>query len=198
MCSSPSGIRKIAFALSRASNVAFEPIQRDPVPQPCITLVGMAAAGKSTLGEKLAQRLGWGQLDTDRYMESYYAMPLQEIMDTFGLEEFLRIEEHLVSDLTLTRTVISTGGSVIYSAKAMERLKSLGKVVLLDIDESTFLDRVGNAENRGLAIAPGTTMSDLYNERQPLYRAAADIVVRTDRHTPDECVDQILSAIGIE
>lgn len=177
--------------------MAYTPLERDPVQAPCITLVGMAGAGKSTLGSKLAKRLGWGQLDTDRYLESYYALPLQQIMDTYGLEEFLRIEEQLVSDLNLTRTIISTGGSVIYGPRAMARLKKLGPVVLLDIDEETFVGRVGDAKNRGLAIAPGTTMRDLYNERQPLYRAAADVVVRTDRETPDACVDAILKQIDI-
>lgn len=177
--------------------MAFTPVERDEVLQPCITLIGMAAAGKSTLGEKLAQRLDWGQLDTDRYLESYYAISLQAIMDTYGLEEFLNIEESLVSELGLTRTIISTGGSVIYSGKAMAKLKHLGPVVLLDIQETTFIERVGNAENRGLAITPGTTLSDLYNERQPLYRAAADIVVSTDRHTPDECVELILKQIDL-
>ncbi len=177
--------------------MAFTPLERAQVVEPCITLVGMAGAGKSTLGQTLADRLGWGQLDTDRYLESYYAMPLQGIMDTYGLEEFLRIEGQLVSELNLTRTVISTGGSVIYSKGGMAQLKKLGSVVLLDIDESTFLDRVGKAEGRGLAISPGKTMRDLYNERQPLYRAAADIVVRTDRNTPDLCVDQILEKINL-
>jgi len=178
--------------------MAYTPIERDSVPQPCITLVGMAGAGKSTLGEKLAARLGWGQLDTDRYLESYYALPLQEIMDSYGLDEFLRIEGVLVSELNLTRTIISTGGSVIYDEAAMARLKTLGPVVLLDIDEETFIERVGNAENRGLAIGPGKTMRDLYIERQPLYRAAADIVVSTDTNTPDECVDQILKQIDFD
>jgi len=177
--------------------VAFTPIERDPVPEPCITLVGMAGAGKSTLGRLLADRLGWGQLDTDRHLEAYYAMPLQAIMDTFGLDEFLRIEGHLVGELNLTRTVISTGGSVIYAAEAVARLKSLGPMVMLDVDESTFLSRVGGAEGRALALAPGKTMRDLYAERQPLYRAAADIVVRTDRDTPERCVDQILEQIDL-
>lgn len=163
--------------------------------KPCITLVGMAGAGKSTLGQVLAARLGWCQLDTDRHLEAYYGLPLQTIMDHFGLEEFLRIEGYLVSQLSLTRTIISTGGSVIYSAPAMERLKSLGPVVLLDIDEQTFLDRVGDGGNRGLAIAPGETLRDLYARRQPLYRAVADIVVRTDRETPEACVDSILQHI---
>lgn len=178
--------------------MAFTPVERDPVLLPCITLIGMAAAGKSTLGEALAKRLGWGQLDTDRYLESYYALPLQGIMDAYGLEEFLRIEDTLVSELGLTRTIISTGGSVIYSEKAMAKLKELGPVVLLDISEETFIERVGDAENRGLAIRPGATLRDLYNERQPLYRAAADIVVATDRHAPDECVDQILAQIELD
>jgi len=177
--------------------MTFTPLERDEVQQPCITLVGMAGAGKSTLGELLAERLRWGQLDTDRYLESYYAIPLQRIMDIYGLDEFLRIEEHLVSELNLTRTVISTGGSVIYGNAAMERLKKLGPVVLLGIDEETFIERVGDAENRGLAIEPGKSMRDLYNERQPLYRAAADIVVNTDMSTPEECVNQILEQIDI-
>jgi len=157
----------------------------------------MAGAGKTTLGAMLARQLDWGQLDTDLYLESYYGMPLQTIMDTYGLDDFLRIEDHLVSELGLTRTVISTGGSVIYGTQAMARLKELGKVVFLDIDETTFLKRVGDGENRGLAIAPGASMSDLYNERQPLYRAAADIVVRTDRDTPEACVAQILEHIDL-
>lgn len=177
--------------------MSYKRIESDPEPQPCITLVGMAGAGKSTLGGKLAERLGWGQLDTDRYLESFYAMPLQAIMDTYGLEGFLKIEGKLVSELGLTRTVISTGGSVIYSKEAMARLKKLGSVVMLDISEDTFLERVGDAVDRGLAIEPGKTMADLYNERQPLYRAAADIVVSTDRHTPDECVDYILEQIDL-
>lgn len=177
--------------------MVFTRLERDEIELPCITLVGMAGAGKSTLGELLAQRLGWGQLDTDRYLESYYAMSLQQIMDTYGLDGFLRIEETLVSKLNLTRTVISTGGSVIYSEKAMAQLKKLGPVVLLDIDEATFVKRVGDGENRGLAIAPGKTMADLYNERLPLYRAAANVVVSTDKNTPEECVNQLLEQIDI-
>jgi shikimate kinase len=175
----------------------YTPLEREEIQLPCITLVGMAGAGKTTLGKLLAKKLDWGQLDTDRYLESYYAISLQQIMDTYGLDEFLRIEEYLVSKLNLTRTVISTGGSVVYGESAMKRLKKLGTVVLLNIDETTFIKRVGNGENRGLAIAPGKTMHDLYNERQPLYRAAADIVINTDKNTPEECAAQILEYIDI-
>jgi len=73
----------------------------------------------------------------------------------------------------------------------------LGPVVLLDIDEATFLERVGSGENRGLAIGPGKTMHDLYNERLPLYRKVADVTVRTDALTPEASVDHILEHIRI-
>lgn len=175
--------------------MTFVPVKRDEILQPSITLVGMAGAGKSTVGNLLAKRLDWGQLDTDRYMESYYGLPLQGIMDRYGLDQFLQIEEKLVSRLNLNRTIISTGGSVIYSQRAMDQLHELGPVVLLDIDEETFIKRVGNAENRGLAIAPGKTMGDLYNERQPLYRAAADITVSTADLSPEESVASIIEQI---
>lgn len=177
--------------------MAFKPVERDPDPKPCITLVGMAGAGKSTLGQALAEHLGWEQLDTDRLMEAYYGLSLQSIMDTFGLDEFLRIESYLVSELGLKRTVISTGGSVIYSDRAVARLKELGAIVFLDIDEATFIERVGSAEDRGLAIAPGTTMVDLYNERQPLYRKAADVTVRTDSQSVDACVNEIIKQVQL-
>jgi len=146
----------------------------------CVSLIGMAGAGKSTLGRLLAEKLGWAHLDTDRLMEAYYGLNLQDLLDGLGLEAFLKAEETLVSMLGVRRAVISTGGSVIYGREAMERLKLLGPVVHLDISMSSFLKRVGDGGNRGLAIAPGRTREDLFNERQPLYQAAADFTVSTD------------------
>lgn len=146
----------------------------------CVSLIGMAGAGKSTLGRLLAEKLGWAHLDTDRLIEAYYGLNLQDLLDGLGLPAFLKAEETLVSMLGVRRAVISTGGSVVYGPAAMERLKLLGPVVYLKISLPTFLGRVGNAGNRGLAIAPGLTREDLYLERQPLYQAAADFTLSTD------------------
>ncbi|GAB7021989.1 homoserine kinase [Salidesulfovibrio brasiliensis] len=177
--------------------MSFTKVERDSEPKPCITLIGMAGAGKSTLAPLLAKALGWVHMDTDRHLEAFYGRPLQDIYDTYGHEEFLRIEERLVSEISLFRTVISTGGSVVYGAEAVTRLKELGPVVFLEIDAETFQKRVGDAEGRGLAVAPGKTMLDVFEERQPLYREAADVIVRTDRCTPDECVQEILEQVDI-
>ncbi len=157
----------------------------------CICLMGMAGAGKTTLGRMLARRLDWAFLDTDHLIESYYGLPLQQVLDNHGLEEFLRIEDYLVSILAVQRTVISTGGSVVYGRRAVERLKLLGRIVMLDIDLQTFRRRVGRAENRGLAIAKGACMDDLFWERKPLYEAVADLTVSTDRNSPEKCLDLI-------
>lgn len=148
--------------------------------QGCVSLIGMAGAGKSTLGRLLADKLGWAHLDTDRLIEAFYGLPLQEVLDGLGLEKFLEAENTLVALLNVRRAVISTGGSVVYGREAMERLHLLGPVVHLDISMESFLRRVGDGGNRGLAIAPGRTREDLFLERQPLYEATADFTLSTD------------------
>lgn len=167
-------------------------------PTGCLSLIGMAGAGKSTLGRLLAEKLGWAHLDTDRLIEAYYGLPLQELLDGLGRPAFMRAEETLVSMLGVRRAVISTGGSVIYGPAAVERLKLLGPVVFLKIGLPTFLRRVGDAGQRGLAIAPGLTREDLFLERQPLYQAAADFTLNTDANDRQASLKRLLAWLGEE
>lgn len=167
-------------------------LPRDETPRRCLSLVGMAGAGKSTLGRLVAEGLGWAHLDTDKLLEAYYGLPLQQLLDRVGLGRFLQLEEHQVGALGVQRAVISTGGSVVYSQRAVDRLRLLGPVVFLEIGLETFLARVGRGDDRGLAKAPGKSFEQLYYERQPLYLAAADFSVRTDEGAPEDCARQIL------
>jgi shikimate kinase len=153
----------------------------------------MAGAGKSTLGRLLAEKLGWAHLDTDRLMEAYYGLNLQDLLDGLGLEAFLKAEETLVSMLGVRRAVISTGGSVVYGPAALERLKLLGPVIHLSVSLETFLVRVGDAGSRGLAVAPGQTREELYLERQPLYQAAADFTLATDNTDRMASLERLLA-----
>ncbi|WP_034608755.1 homoserine kinase [Desulfovibrio aminophilus] len=171
-------------------------LPRDDTPRRCLSLIGMAGAGKSTLGALLARRLDWAHLDTDRLLESYYGLPLQQLLDSVGLETFLQLEEHQVGSLGAQRVVISTGGSVVYSRRAVDRLRMLGPVVFLEIDLATFLERVGHGGGRGLAVRPGRSFEELYAERQPLYRAAADFSVDTGAGSPEDCAVRILDWFG--
>ncbi len=161
----------------------------------CLTLVGIAGAGKSTLAPLLAAELGWEWLDTDRLIEATHGESLQAVMDAAGLEGFLRIEEEVVSRLSAQRCVISTGGSVIYSGKAMQRLRLLGPIVFLDICLPVFKERVGGAEGRAFVCPPGMCPDDVYAERRPLYAKWADFTVCTDAMEPDAAVRRIIHTL---
>lgn len=157
----------------------------------CVTLIGMAGAGKTTVGGALAERLGWPQLDTDHLIEAHYGRPLQELTDTFGRDRFVEVEDELVSRLAVVRTILSTGGSVVYGDKCMRRLKELGPIVYIFASKDVILERVARNPERGLAIAPGQTVEDLFNERMPLYEAAADFTVDSGAMNPKECAEAI-------
>ena len=150
-----------------------EPSCSRVAPGGCITLVGMAAAGKTTIGRLLAELLGWGHVDSDHVIESVYGARLQQITDSMSKEEFLDLEASVIVSLKLSRTVISTGGSVVYRQNAVDYLKELGPLLHLDVPLPIILERIARKPDRGLAIAPGQTIEDLYEERKALYHAAA-------------------------
>lgn len=159
----------------------------------CISLIGMAGVGKSTVGRQLALRLDWPHLDTDRLLEAYYGKPLQSIFDALGLQDFLQAEETVVANLGAKRCVISTGGSVVYGSSAVEKLRALGPVIHLDATSETIERRIDDLDQRGLAMAPGQTLAMLHAERAPLYAKAATKVIHTDDISPEDCVEQILA-----
>lgn len=157
----------------------------------CVVLIGMAGAGKTTIGRALSSVLGWPSMDTDALIESHYARPLQELADCFGRDRFVEVEDDLVSKITVRRTIISTGGSVIYGEKCMKRLHELGPVVYLRAEKDVILQRVNAKPDRGLAITPGQTVEDLFNERLPMYEKEADFCVDSDKLNPEQCAEAI-------
>ena len=142
-----------------------------------IILVGMPSCGKSTLGRILSKELQYDFLDTDEVIIRQNGCPLRDILDARGVDGFVAVEEAAVCSVQAEKTVIATGGSVVYSEKAMEHLKKMGKVVYLCLTFDEMERRLGDLHARGVAIAPGATLQDLYNERVPLYEKYADITV---------------------
>ena len=142
-----------------------------------IILTGMPSCGKSTLGRLLAKELNFAFLDTDDVIIERNGCPLKDILDNEGLDGFIRREEEAVCSVAAENTVIATGGSVVYSPKAMEHLKSLGRIVYICLDYKEVERRLGDLHERGVAIAPGKTLRDLYDERTPLYNKYANLVV---------------------
>lgn len=171
------------------------PLLRRISDERCVSLIGMAGAGKTTLAHLLARRLGWASLDTDRLLEATTGKRLADLLTHLGLEDFLRLEEEVVAGLGVKRCVVATGGSVVYGSRAMARLRACGPVVHLSIDLSTFLSRLGDPGERAFVVPAGRTLADVYAERQPLYVAAADLTVTSCGVTPEACIEQILQGI---
>ena len=117
-----------------------------------VTLIGMPGAGKSTLGVVLAKILGYEFLDSDLLIQKTEKRRLYEIIDQEGTEGFKAIENRVNASIQTDRTVIATGGSVVYCSEAMEHLKSIGKVVYLKISLESLAKRLGHLEKRGVLL----------------------------------------------
>lgn len=160
-----------------------------------ITMIGMPASGKSTVGVLLAKRIGYQFIDSDILIQNQEKRLLKEIIAQDGLEGFLAIEEQVNRDIQADRAVIAPGGSVIYGKTAMEHLKEIGTVVYLKISYEDLEKRLGNLVDRGVALKDGMTLRDLYNERTVLYEQYADVTIDETGKTSGKVVDELRAMV---
>ncbi len=162
-----------------------------------ITLIGMPASGKSSIGSALARQTGYTFLDGDREIERRMGMKLPDILAKYGNSEFRRIEEDVNASLDVHHTIIAPGGSVIYGERAMRHFRELGEVVYLQLNYAAVAERLRNLQTRGVSMAPTQTLLDLYYERIPLYERWATIEISCSRRWPNGVVREILRLTGI-
>ena len=141
-----------------------------------IVLIGMPGCGKSTVGVLLAKALGMAFVDTDVVLQAREGRKLQQMIDAMGIDAFLKREEEAILSLTCDRTVIATGGSVVYGRAAMKHLHTSGTVVYIRLPYEQIERRLQNLATRGVTLREGQTLRDLYHELVPLYEAEADVV----------------------
>jgi shikimate kinase len=164
-------------------------------PENNIILIGMCGVGKSTIGVLLAKALSRYFLDTDVYIQAIENKSLQDIIDEKGLEEFCKIEESHIICIDVKNAVIATGGSVIYSDRAMKHLAKNGTIVHLDLAYDLIEKRITNLDSRGVVMAKGQTLKSLYNDRHPLYQKYADLRLDCGHMTHDEVVSAIIKLL---
>ena len=157
-----------------------------------IVLIGMPGSGKSTVGKRLAKSLGKTFLDTDHLLEQSTNLKIQDIVNLRGLNFFRRLEETVLAELDCENTVIATGGSAVYSTKAMQHLGAIGTRVYLRISLATMLRRVQNKGNRGLVKLARLPLQGLYQERKSLYPEVADIVVDNNAGLTDIFFERLI------
>ena len=160
-----------------------------------IVLIGMPGVGKSTVGVLLAKRLGYDFIDTDIVIQTREGRSLQEIIRAEGARRFRELEEGHVCGISCKACVIATGGSVVYSDRAMQHLRRSGTIVFLDISLERLTSRLDDIDARGVVRAPGQTIAELYEERHLLYLKYRDIAVRTDGLTPDRVLRALLESL---
>ncbi len=163
-----------------------------------ITLIGMPGSGKSSVGRVLARRLGYSFLDVDPLIvEAYGKASLQEVLESLGNEGFLDAEAEVISTLSCENTVLSPGGSAVLREKGAMRLKELGPVVYLRLPCPALEKRLWNLESRGVPLAPGQTLEQLYALRIPFYERYADVTVDADQPRARDTAEKILAALEL-
>ena len=162
-----------------------------------IILIGMPAAGKSTIGVLLAKTLLKSFIDTDLIIQGKYGSALCDIIEREGTDAFLKIENDVICDHDYYCSVVATGGSAIYGDKAMAHLKKDGIVIYLDLSLDEIEKRIGNITTRGVAMKNGTTLAELYKERTPLYNKYADITVSCQNKTAEQTVEEIAQKLNL-
>ena len=160
-----------------------------------VILIGMPGVGKSTLGVLLAEALGYRFLDTDLVLQAQEGRLLREIIAAEGIDSFLALEGRVCGSLQADRSVIATGGSVVYSPEAMAHLRSMGTVVYLKLGYNALARRLGSLKKRGVILRPGQTLKTLYQERTPLYAQYAHLTVDCGGQDVEQSVALILQRL---
>ena len=159
-----------------------------------ITLIGMAGAGKSSIGIELAKRLNCALIDSDELIEDQYGKSLQNILDKEGYIKLREIENLTIKNISFDRTILSTGGSAVYSDEAMQHIQQCSKVIFLEVPFNQILERVPSFLDRGFAKAPSQSVEDAFLERQSLYKKYSHYTVSNtkDLHS---CISEILKLL---
>ncbi len=161
-----------------------------------IVLIGMPGVGKSTVGVILAKILGYRFVDTDIVIQENENKLLKDIISEKGIDGFIETENKVVKKLKADKSVIATGGSVVYGEEAMKHLCEIGTVIYLKLDYNKLKYRLGNIKNRGVVIRKGQKLSDLYSERCPLYEKYADIIIDENGKNIEKTVNNITQALN--
>ena len=160
-----------------------------------IVLIGMPGVGKSTVGVILAKVLGYQFLDADLLIQQQEGKLLKDIIAEVGTEGFIQVENRVNAGITCSKTVIATGGSVVYGQEAMEHLKEIGTVVYLEVPYLTIEQRLSDIKGRGVVLKDGQTLKDLYMERTPLYERYADLRVSEEGLGVEQTVEVLVDKL---
>ena len=159
-----------------------------------LIMVGFMGVGKTTIGRKLAKRLGYHFLDMDEQIEKEQKCNISEIFESRGEEYFRRLEVKLLLKLSsIQNTVIATGGGAIATEGNFDLMKKYGTVIYLKTSVEDIIERVKRSYHRPLLQTenPEERVHALLEKRIPLYEQA-DHIIETNNLSPQRITSLII------
>ena len=160
-----------------------------------IILIGMPTSGKSTVGVILAKVLGMDFMDTDIIIQRREGSKLNEIIEKYGIDGFLKREEQALLSIDVSHTVIATGGSAVYSDTAMKHLSKNANVVYLNISLEDLKKRLVDTNDRGVIIRPDESIDKMYESRSILYEKYAEITVKEEGSSIEDTIRAVINRL---
>ena len=180
-----------------------------------ITLIGMPASGKSTVGKILAEKLGWNFIDLDDLIKEKTGKSYDEILEQDGEQALLNLEEKYTLELDFSCAVhscgririaegcspearcscvvFSPGGSIIYSPEALEKIKDETRIIYIDLPLSEIEKRLKERPIKdGIVSLKEKGLKKLFEERDLVYRKFADNIIRADNLSDIGLANKIL------
>lgn len=162
-------------------------------------LVGFMGAGKTTVGQQLAQTTDQKFLDLDDELVKEVGCSINDFMESQGEKAFRTVETEVLENRLKTPGIISTGGGIVESAINRKVINdSNAKVIFLQANFATILQRLSSDTDRPLLRQLSMKqLTDRFEFRQPLYNEVADSVIMTNGKTPDKIVQELTEMLAL-
>lgn len=166
-----------------------------------IYLIGFMGTGKSSLAQYLSQTCSLTSVEMDEKLESLFSMKIPKIFSTYGESCFRNKETSLLQELSQRKNlIVSCGGGIVLREENISLMKESGIIILLTAEPYALYERIGKDKNRPVLDGHRSPqgISDLMKKRLPMYQAAADFSISTDKKSISQIGEELFSLLNKE
>lgn len=163
-----------------------------------IILIGFMGCGKTTIGEKLAYKLNYNFVDSDKQLQKEAGISINDIFKLYGENYFRKLENSIINSIAKSKSqVIATGGGIIKNENNIKLLKKSGIILYLKASPEHIYNNIKNDTSRPLLQCEDklAKIKELLSERENLYQMYCDISIEVSNHSIDNIINQIIGCI---